>query len=210
VTQADAAIQRIRAVLVIQVLLVPALWIHWYIMWASDRLPDLMATAQIGLLMVLISSLVPLYVLRKRRFTHNLAASLLGAAWFAFCLPVSLVGTMLLFGGDLIPTFSSFFLLIPATLVLVFLQTHEFEPVVINETEVFDVLTEVIEKHPSTREGFQYVLDYIHERPNEFSPGYSDRLIAYLSERSDEIGLEARARMKESVPNHEDTVRGTC
>lgn len=194
-TQSDSAIRRIKAVLMIQILGVPVLWFHWYIMWTSDQLPEVMASAQPGLLLVLLFSLVPLYLLRKKRFTYGLKITLYSAAWFALTLPVSLLLTQLLFGGGFIPILSSFLLLIPAGLVLVFVRTHEFEPM-FTETDQFDVFIQEIEAHSSAEEGLQYVVDYIQERHDEFSPRYADRLLAYLSERNDEIGLAARARTR--------------
>jgi len=206
-TQTDAAIRRIKAVLIIQVLAVPVLWFHWYIMWASDELPDLMVHAQHELLLLLLYPLASFYWLRKKKLTHGLKIYLYGIVYFDLALPGTLALTMLLFGGNLVPLLSSSLLLVPATLVLIFVRTHEFEPDHIHtEADEFDVFMMEIEAHPSVDEGLEYVVNYIEEHHDEFSSGYTDRLLAYLSERNDEIGLAARTPMRGPFADEDERV----
>ncbi len=58
------------------------------------------------------------------------------------------------------------------------------------------VLEETVEKAPTPAEGIDHILEYTAQHRDEFPTDIHERFLAYISQREDAIGKEARERYK--------------
>lgn len=173
----------------------------------AGELPEYLSSYPIDISLPLYT-IVPLAFLLKGNRNEHVRAFLYVAVFIDFAAVIGYWLMNSLFGGNTTPAILMSFLILPAILILFFMRSMEFEPLSY-ETEQFEIFRMEIESHATIEEGFDYVAGYISEHSDELDDDFFIKLLEYLSQRIDEIGSEARSRLRaenlEDVFDFEET-----